>query len=419
MNRTARDRTGDGPRPVQRIELNEDKLHMRFILAVVLLAFGVGMILLGLNRLLTSQGGWHTVEVATTDYNCAGDFVFYYELGRSGGSATAERKQLQLAYTQASVDAYKLFSPNQRFEGLGNLASLSDSLNRPVQVEPELYAALEEIAASGSRLMYLAPVYEMYYSLFHSQNELEAAAYDPFTDPDLGEWCRQAAEFASDPEHIRLELGGNDTVTLRVSEEYQAFLREAGITEALDLFWMRNAFAADLMAERLIAAGFTHGCLSSRNGFVRNLDGRGGEYGITVYDRRNGKSVPAGELVYTGPMALAAFHAASPEEGMADWYYTMPDGSVRSPYVDPRDGLCRTALPDLLCLSREKSCAELALRVSLDYVGDAMDPASLLSEGIGCVWCADREILSTADGVSFRALYTDEAGSYSVQTGTE
>ena len=42
MNRTARDRTGDHPAPVERIELNEDKLRLRFILAVVFLAVGLG-----------------------------------------------------------------------------------------------------------------------------------------------------------------------------------------------------------------------------------------------------------------------------------------------------------------------------------------------------------------------------------------
>ena len=105
MNRTARDRTGDHPAPVQRIELNEDKLHTRFILAVVFLALGVGAILFALLRLLTPDTGWQEIETSGGGYSVGSDFVFYYDLGAGGGSVTAEKKQLTVLYTQAAAEA--------------------------------------------------------------------------------------------------------------------------------------------------------------------------------------------------------------------------------------------------------------------------------------------------------------------------
>ncbi len=410
MNRIARDRTGDGPPPVQRIELNEDKLHTRFILAALLLAFGVGMILFGMIRLLRAESGWWTVETGSSGPSCAGDFVFRYELGRSDSSATAEKKRLQLLYTQAAGDAYQIFHAHQLFEGVGNLASISRHPNEAVTVEPELYTALREIEADGSRWLYLAPVYEMYYSLFHSQNEVEAAEYDPGLDPDLAAWCAEAAAFARDPESVHLVLGPDSSVTLRLSEEYLAFLQEAGVTDYLDFFWAKNAFIADLIAARLTEAGFVHGYICSFDGFARNLCRGDERFSAPIYDRTDDRTYPAAVLSYDAPMALVSFHSYPTDPARQDWYYKLPDGEYRCAYIDTTDGLCKAALNDLLGYSREKGCGELALLLSPLYIRETPDfdaLAALASEGIGAVWCENRTIRCTDSGAVFTDLYQD------------
>ena len=417
MNRTARDTSADHPRPVKRIELNEDKLHVRFILVALLLAFGVGMMALGLYRLLTAESGWQTVDISTGEMNCSGDFVFYYELGRAGESPTAERKRLHIVYTQAAVDAYRIFSPREEFEGVGNLAALNARPNEPVTLEPALYAALEEIAGAGSRLLYLGPVYEMYESLFQCQDLSETASFDPWRNGDLRDWCARAAAFASDPASADVELLGNGRARLRLSEEYKAFLEESGTGTALDLFWMKNAFIADFLADTLISEGFTRGYLVSRDGFTRNLDDRGGSFGVTVYDRTGAEVIPAAVLTYEGPMSLAALHDYPVSRERAGWYYEMPGAEFRHPYVDAADGLCRAAVHDLLGYSRTAGCGELALALAGVYIADGLDTAALSAlrdNGIDTVRCEAGTVRPSAPDAVFEALYAGDAVTYRV-----
>ncbi|MBQ3275604.1 MAG: hypothetical protein IJH47_00920 [Oscillospiraceae bacterium] len=412
MNRTARDRTGDHPAPVERIELNEDKLRLRFILAVVFLAVGLGALFYALTRLLTPDTGWQEIQTSRGGYSVGSDFVFYYDLGAGGGSPTAEKKKLTVLYTQAAAEAYQIFDAHQRYEGVGNLASLSDAPNETVTVDPGLYRALEKLERSGRRELYLAPVYEMYYSLFHCQELSETEDFDPFRNRDLADWCREAAAFAADPEAVSLEFPGEDRVCLRVSEEYLAFLREYGITDFLDFFWMRNAFVTDYLADALTGAGFTRGCLSSRDGFVRDLDGSGTAFDLNLFHRTaDGKVYPAGVMTYRGPASLVSLYAYPVAAERNDWYYAMPDGTVRHPFVDVSDGLCRTSVPELTAYSSEGGCADVLLRVLGIFLSDTLDGdalADLAGQGVYTVRCEDGVILHTDPAAEFSALYAGD-----------
>lgn len=411
MNRTARDRTGDHPAPVQRIELNEDKLHTRFILAVVFLALGVGAILFALLRLLTPDTGWQEIETSGGGYSVGSDFVFYYDLGAGGGSVTAEKKQLTVLYTQAAAEAYQIFQAHERYEGVGNLAMLSDHPNETVRVEPGLYKALAQLEASGRRELYLAPVYEMYYSLFHCQDVTETVDFDPFQNADLAAWCARAAAYAADPAAVSVELLGEERARLKMSEEYLSFLREYGITDFLDFFWMRNAFAADYLADALAAGGFTHGCLSSRDGFVRDLDGSAA-FELNLFHRmEDGRVVPAGVMTYRGPVSLVSLYTYPAGAERSDWYYLMPDGTVRHPYADIEDGLCRAAAPELTGYGREEGCVGVLLSLLDVYIADTLDKGQLTAlarDGIETVLCEDGVVLCTDPAAEFSALYAGD-----------
>ncbi len=414
MNRIARDRTGDHPAPVQRIELNEDKLHLRLILAVVFLAIGLGALFFALTRLLTPDTGWQEIQTSGGGYSVGSDFVFYYDLG-ADGSPAAEKKKLTVLYTQAAAEAYQIFNAHQRFEGVGNLASLSDAPNETVTVDPGLYKALEQLESSGRRELYLAPVYEMYYSLFHCQDLSETEDFDPFQNRDLADWCREAAAYTADPGAISLDLLGEDRVRLRVSEEYLAFLREYGITDFLDFFWMRNAFVTDYLADALTEAGFTRGCLSSKDGFVRDLDESGESFALNLFHRmESGEVLPAAEMSYHGPLSQVSLY--SYDTGGGDgWYYRMPDGTVRHPYVDIADGLCRAAYPELVGYARDRDCAETLLAMIQCFIAPSPDPAGLdaLAEtGVETVRCEAGAVIHTDPDAEFRYLYEGDTAAF-------
>ena len=411
MNRTARDRAGDHPAPVQRIELNEDKLHTRFILAVVFLALGAGAIFFALTRLLTPDTGWQEIEVSRGGYSVGSDFVLYYDLGAGGGSVTAEKKQLTILYTQAAAEAYQIFQAHERYEGVGNLAMLSDHPNETVTVEPGLYKALEQMERAGRRELYLAPVYEMYYSLFHCQNDAETVDFDPFQNADLADWCRRAAEYASDPGAVSLELLGEDRVCLRMSEEYLAFLRESAVTDYLDFFWMRNAFAADYLADALLAGGFSHGCLSSRDGFLRDLDDTA-DFGLNIFHRTpEGTEYLAGTMNYRGAVSIVSLYSWPAAADRSDWYYAFSDGSVRHPFVDAADGLCRTSVPELIGYARDRSCAGTLLELLDVFIAPELSEdalTSLAEDGIHTVICPDGVIRCTDPAAELTDLYRPE-----------
>lgn len=58
-------------------------------------------------------------------------------------------------------------------------------------------------------------------------------------------------------------------------------------------------------------------------------------------------------------------------------YYVFEDGTVRFPYIDPADGYCKSAIPELAAVSTEMGCAELVLKLAPLYIADALDQAGL------------------------------------------
>lgn len=379
------------------LELNEDKPLVRLILVALFLAIGLFFIGRGVFGLLQVGDGWQEIPVSTGEMNCAADFTLEYRLGMNDASPTAERKQLSVLYSQAAVDAYRLFNAHDRFEGVGNLALVNAQPNEPVRVEPELYEALR--LAAADRRLYLGPIYEQYQSLFMSVSDEEAAAYDPLLDPDAAEWTAEAASFCADSAAVTLELLGDDTVCLRVSEEYAAFCAESGTGAYLDFFWMKNAFIADMIADRLSDAGFTCGYLASREGFVRNLYPAGETFSAALFHREGNLVEDAARLEYATPLSLVSLRCY--DVSGTSWSYTYADGETRFAYLDPTTGLCRAAAPEITGWSANLGCGELALRLGAILTGDGelrSGAESLAAEGIGTVRWEDGSPVLTGNG---------------------
>ncbi len=382
-------------RPVTRITLPEINVKARWILLVVFLLIAASAFAVGVGELVTTQPGWQEITVSSQSRSCADEFQLMYDFSEAGGSATAQNKTLNALYTQATEEIYRLFTPDELEEGVHNIAYLNAHLCEPVTVEPELYEALRLVAEANDRHVFLAPAMVEYDRLFRSGADGEAALYDPTTEPEAGKWVSDVAFFVSNPDHIQLRLEENNQVTLFLSQEYLEFCRENEIEMVLDFGWMVNAFRIDALAQRLTAQGFTNGYLVSRDGFTRNLDCRGTVYSLNLYDAQGVDVYMPAEIRYPGQLSMVSLRSFPLTEQDQWRYYAYADGRIVSCFVDPEDGMSKTAASMLLCYSRELGCGQILLQAVNTYVSDALDPQQLQSlrlAGISSIWSKEQTI---------------------------
>jgi len=172
--------------------------------------------------------------------------------------------------------------------------------------------------------------------------------------------------------------------------------KKNGITDFIDFSWMKNAFIIDYIADTFLEYGYTNGCITSYDGFVRNLDDRGTAYSFAVYSRSGNEINQPAILHYSGTRSLVYLRNYMLSEKDAYHYYEMEDGKIRTIYLDPADGLCKSAVNDLISYSNDLGCAEILLSVCSIYIANELDTAKLdaLTEyGIYSVYMHEGELM--------------------------
>lgn len=404
MKRTAPDRTAYQPKPVERVEVNEGHPKARTILVVLAIVIAVIAFTHAIVSMTSVDSGWRTIEATSSgEMNCSQDFQFDYYLGGSGMSAAAEVRAITSLYTQATETAYHAFNGYELGKDTNNLFFLNRNVNTPVQVDPVLYQAFELVEQLGSRYVYLAPLYAEYNSLFFCTEDWETEGFDPYQNEDVRAFMAEAAAYARSPEHVQLELMGENTLQLTVSEEYLAFAQENGIVNLVDFYWMKDAFIIDYLAQVMEENGFNRGAISSYDGFVRCLSADQLSYSFHFYDQYDDNRLcKAARLNYAGGTSLVHLHSfrLNPEKEL--YYYQFDNGTVRAPYVDLADGLNKSVVPAMIGTSRSAGCAEMLLRMLPCYATDTLDVAALQAlaeEGIFPLYSVDKRIASTSPDV--------------------
>lgn len=421
MSRASRGRE-PRPRPVERIELTEGNTTTRLIAVGILIALAAGFFAYGISQLVSRKSGWTQIEPKNAEeLSCASEFILQYDLGRSGSSATVEYKQLSALYGEAAAAAYRTYHPTQLFDGHQNLAYLNQHPNEAVTVDETLYRALQKVVESGSRLIYLAPVYELYDAMFGCQYDYEAENFDPARNSGVKVYVQEVLAYAGDENAISLELMENGQVRLNVSQEYLSFAEENEVSALLDFFWMKNAFIADDLADALESAGYRNGLLTSYDGYSRMLGGEE-DYSFNLSDNVDGVIYPAAVVRCGGARAVVYFraYAAGSQDSLRT--YTYEDGTVRTAYIDPASGFCRAAVNDLAAYSAEKSCAEIALALGELYLSRKLDVPAILSlreDGVESLFCKDRVIWHSQPDVQLDELFSGADVQYSERAMSE
>lgn len=397
-------------RRLHHFELSDKNRTVRWVLIIILLVIAAVSLTVGLSSALQTPPGWHTVEVNATGLNCSDEFILQYEYGAGEASATAESKALEQLYSKVVVDAWKLFYNEAGASDLAGLYEINSHPNEEIIVDESLYLALNQVVDSGSRALYLAPVYTEYDRVFYSENEAVAKDCDPGQDDDQRAYVQALAEFANDPKAVQLVLKDNNKVLLQVSEEYLTFAQKNEVRYLMDFGWLRNAFVADYIASVLTENGFTNGYIASADGFTRNLDQRGNVYSLNLFNRIENDIELAAVMDYAAPQSLISLRSY-PMNNLDDRrYYIFTDGRIVTAMIDPADGQSKTAIDNLVSYSANLGCGQLALSVMPVYVADAFseEAANALTEqGIYSVWFSGRQLMHNQKDLSITVKNPD------------
>lgn len=356
---------------VLRVELSEGNTTLRLLAVGLAIAVAVAAFGYAINTLLTPQTGWREIEVSNSSTGCPSQFIFQYEIGQDDRGPTAEYRALSLLYAETMDAAYQAL--DGREATANNLAVLNAYPNTRVTLDPITYEALSLLNEQGSRAAFYAPIYELYNSLYNCQSDEEAEKFDPARSADMAEYVQELADFSADPAAISVRLYPEGEAQLVVSQAYLDYAAVNEISVFLDLGWLKNGFILDHTADTLIDAGFTHGTISSFDGFTRTLGD--GEYSQNLFEQQNGKLRQTAVVTYADAAAMVSFRGFPQLSKDEQNYYVYGDGTVRGPYVSG-DGSLRIAAPNLLVLSREEGCAALALRTLPIFAAEKLDAVS-------------------------------------------
>lgn len=391
-------------------ELSDKNRTVRWVLVIILLVVAAVAVTVGLLSVLQTPAGWQVVTAASTDSNCSREFMLQYEYGAGKASPTTESKTLERLYGKTTEDAWKLFYIDAGPSNLVGIYEINQHPNEELTVDSSLYLALKQIVDSGSRALYLAPVYAEYDQVFYSDNDNDAMDYDPGQNEDQREYVQTLAEYAKDPQAVQLVLSDNNKVLLQVSQEYLDFAKENELTILVDFGWMRNAFVVDYIAEALIDNGFTNGYIASLDGFTRNLDSRGGKYSLNLFNKSETGVELAAVMDYTAPQSLV-FLRSYPMNDVDSWrYYIFEDGRIVTPMIDIADGQSKTATNNLVSYSDKLSCGQLVLSVMPLYVTDTFseDALNALTEqGIYSVWFNGKHLMHNQENLELTFINSE------------
>lgn len=417
MSKHGRDKRPYMP-PVTRIELSEQNIKLRWILVIVLVVIAAVAIGMGVQQMVNVQPGWNEIEANSNQPNYSREFTLMYDFSESGGNAAAINKSLIALYTSAMEESYRIFSKDADFQDIQNLYDISRSVNQEIEIDETLYKALELLDRYENRNLYLAPVYVEYNRIFNSESDAEAALYDPTMNPDILAYIRELMTYISDENHIDLELLGMNRVRLMVSEEYLSYAQEQGIEEFLDFGWMRNAFVADYAANKLTEQGYTYGYLASYDGFNRTLNSGEHIMEFNIYDRQGSDIYLPAKMSYSGQRNIV-FLRDYPLASMDQWSYRVyEDGRIVSSLIDAEDGVCKSALPNLVSYSQTIGCSEILMQMLPVFQTDVFSQeavAAMADSGIYSVWCLEDTVYYNDADISLEQIPNADGVLYEIK----
>lgn len=404
---------------IEEVSFTDKERRIRILFVIIFAVIGIVALTYAISGLVRHESGWQTIQADQVNTGALDQEIFFqYYIGNSGLGVSGELKKVRQVYSELLRQSHRLFNASETFPGVHNLAYLNEHVNEIVKVNQVLYDTFEKLERYQSRALYLAPIYELLEYAFFAEFDMDSAIYDPATNAEARAFYSEVAAFASDPDAIQLETLGNLNVRLSVSSVYLDFAKNAGIEKFIDLFWMKNAFIVDYVADHLIEEGITKGSLSSYDGFIRNLDQSETSYSINVFDRVEQDIYQPARFDYKGRIAMVYLRNYKHYDLDRMHYYTRPDSTVLTSYVSSEDGLPHSALNDFTAYSRNMGCSDILLHVAPLYIADTLDKQRLQNlplQGVDFFFCdARRRICYSEANATFSKLVQEEDIAYTL-----
>ena len=411
MGRTVKGRRKDyDPRPIQRIELSDENKKQRAIAAVLFSIIGVALLVYCFVVFITPDPGWTVIETTIAETS-GSDFVFRYYLGADGADVNAENRAVTALYNQTAGTIYRLLHESESYEGFVNIYDINQRVNTETEVDEALYNVFKAFVDSGSRYLYIAPIYSRYDDVFFCADDVMLVDFDPLISDEVRKEYEAVARYINDPKMIDLKLLGDNKIKLFVSDEYLSYAEKEGITDFIGMSWLKNAFQIDYIADQMVKNGFTHGSISTVDGFIRNFDSGSEYYALSIFDKNSHGVYLAASMLYKGQRSIVNMKSFPLNEAELPRYYTLKNGEIRTPYVDVEDGIPKCSIPALTAYSSEKGCGELLLKVTDIYISEDFDAeklSELSKDSIYSVYCRDNYIVYNDSEIIFNDIYTGE-----------
>ncbi|SFQ05639.1 hypothetical protein SAMN02910358_00545 [Lachnospiraceae bacterium XBB1006] len=400
----------------KKVDPEMKRAKRKILIAVFFLIVGVGSLTYGLAKAIIKQPGWREVTAESTNESCANDFVFYYNIGYNGATASVEYNELKRLYTDAIVKSFRIFHNDKSFSGVHNVKYINEHPGEEIKVDHTLYHAFEQVEKSGLRNLYLGSVYDSYDQIFFAETDEEAYLFDPIANEEVKQKYQKLCAFAKDDKSVKLELLGNDKVKLFVSKAYQEYAKSVDVHSYIDFNWMKNAFIVDYVADIMRKGNHTAGYIASCDGFTNNFDSTHSDFDMTFYDRDGSQYYEAGKLQYKGARSIIYLHNYSMSvQDKYQYYETKKTKEIRTPYLSVEDGICRSCKNDLIMTGKKSGCVDLLMNMIPVYIADELDKAAidnLSKDGICTIYCENHKIICNDQTVTFDNLYDRDGITY-------
>ena len=147
----------------------------------------------------------------------------------------------------------------------------------------------------------------------------------------------------------------------------------------------------------------------------RNLDTRGISYSHNVYDRLdNGVYMPA-VYNYREPNAIVVLRNY-PMSEMDRWhYFSYGDGTVTTTFLDPADGVSKSATDNLFVYSRDLGCGEMLLQTAPLFIAEELNVdglQDLATKGVYAIWGEGTDICYNEKDADLTAKPEQGGGQY-------
>ena len=355
------------------VQISKTKRLWLIFVPFLVAVFGLSAVVVLYAMGLWSDGTGYAALTAEGDSNLPGYAGGYSATLYFKGNAMStgqQKKAANNAYSEALHEAYLLTEDMTKREYASSLADLNAGLGENVKLSAEAYALLEQAVgyhkSKPNFSLYAAPLYAEWERIAVVRANLIDKSHDPDPAKDAAEkeYLDELSAILNDENSVKVELLGENTAKLTISEQYAAFRRDNDISAPIiSLNHLRPAFMLEAVAKRLEADGWHDGYLSHTLGLGISLSGSQGIahslYGLTGTTEEVG-----GAIALTGGWKYAKFNRLPLNRTSYDGFYAVQVGEgylFRSPYLNVGNGDAPDYLLSTWSMSSSQSLIDLCL----------------------------------------------------------